>query len=116
MRITFLKETTYQNVVRIQLFEPIRCKMINKKYENVQAVVRDFRLVFSTFRHISQVKKINSYFTLSIFIYTCFNQQSNDTKCKLMMDFMERHFNECLRKYFRGWNLDKYRPGVIDVL
>uniref|UniRef100_A0A2S2P7Z6 Uncharacterized protein n=1 Tax=Schizaphis graminum TaxID=13262 RepID=A0A2S2P7Z6_SCHGA len=87
-----LYETTYQNVVRIQLFEPIRCKMINKKYENVQAVVRDFRLVFSTFRHISQ--------------------QSNDIKCKLMMDFMERHFNECLRKYFRGWNLDKYRSTV----
>ncbi|XP_022167341.1 uncharacterized protein LOC111031611 isoform X2 [Myzus persicae] len=86
-----LYETTYQNVVRIQLFEPIRCKMINKKYENVQAVVRDFRLVFSTFRHISQ---------------------SNDIKCKLMMDFMERHFNECLRKYFRGWNLDKYRSTV----
>ncbi|XP_050436687.1 uncharacterized protein LOC126843305 [Adelges cooleyi] len=91
-----LYDTTYQNVVRIQLFEPIRCKMINKKYENVQAVVRDFRLVFSTFRHISQ--------------------QSNDIKCKLMMDFMERYFNECLRKYFRGWNLDKYRPGVVDVL
>ncbi|XP_050534596.1 uncharacterized protein LOC126901828 isoform X2 [Daktulosphaira vitifoliae] len=90
-----LFETTYQNVVRIQLFEPIRCKMINKKYENVQAVVRDFRLVFSTFRHISQ---------------------SNDVKCKLMMDFMERYFNECLRKYFRGWNLDKYRPGVVDTL
>lgn len=33
-----------------------------------------------------------------------------------MMDFMERYFNECLRKYFRGWNLDKYRPGVIDIL
>jgi len=29
-----------------------------------------------------------------------------------MMDFMERHFNECLRKYFRGWNLDKYRSTV----
>lgn len=43
--------------MRIQIFEPIRGKMINKKYENVQAVVRDFRLVFSTFRHISQVKK-----------------------------------------------------------
>lgn len=102
-------------MVRIQLFEPIRCKMINKKYENVQAVVRDFRLVFSTFRHISQVRNrlyISDYFYLCF----CFYQQSNDIKCKLMMDFMERHFNECLRKYFRGWNLDKYRPGVIDIL
>lgn len=58
---------TYQNVVRIQIFEPIRCKMINKKYENVQAVVRDFRLVFSTFRHIAEVRKINvsHYFHLN---------------------------------------------------
>lgn len=57
-KIKFFKESTYQNIVRIQIFEPIRGKMINKNYENVQAVVRDFRLVFSTFRHISQVKKI----------------------------------------------------------
>jgi hypothetical protein len=28
---TYLKETTYQSVIRIQLFEPIRTKMINKK-------------------------------------------------------------------------------------
>jgi len=58
-------------VVRIQLFEPIRCKMINKKYENVQAVVRDFRLVFSTFRHISQVRKTISVSHIN-FIYIFF--------------------------------------------
>jgi len=52
------KDSTYQNVVKIQLFELIKCQMINKKYENVQEVVRDFRLVFSTFRHISQVSQM----------------------------------------------------------
>jgi len=66
--ITFLKVTTYQNVVMIQLFEPIRCKMINKTYENVQEVIRDFRLVFSTFRHTSQVRKTNVLIFHIIFI------------------------------------------------
>jgi phage pi2 protein 07 len=87
--------------------------MINKKYENVQAVVRDFRLIFSTFRHISQVSNIKIIYYHN---KKNFFQQSNSIQCKLMMDFLERHFNECLRKYFRGWNLDKYRPGVIDIL
>jgi len=44
--------------------------MINKKYENVQAVVRDFRLVFGTFRHISQVSKLLLILqTIYLFIY-----------------------------------------------